>query len=52
MEYEVNGFFGQVVFTCGAIMEEQKVNIYYGAADDSVCMAEISLEDLYLHLGV
>lgn len=51
-EYEVEGFFGQVVFTCGAIMEDQKVKIYYGAADESVCMAEISLEDLYLHLGV
>ena len=52
MAYEVQGFFGQVVFTCGAIMEDNKVRIYYGAADDSICMAEITLEELYRHLGV
>lgn len=50
--YEVNGFFGGVVFTCGAVMDGDRIKIYYGAADDSICMAEISLEDIYIHLGV
>ncbi|MEY8352861.1 glycoside hydrolase family 130 protein [Lachnospiraceae bacterium 54-53] len=52
MEYEVNGFFGQVVFTCGCICEDENLKIYYGAADDSICMAEISLTDIYRHLGI
>ena len=52
MDYEVNGFFGQVVFTCGCICEAGNLKIYYGAADDSICMAEISLMDIYRHLGI
>lgn len=51
-DYETQGFFGQVVFTCGAILEEECVKIYYGAADNCICMAEITLEDIYAHLGV
>lgn len=50
--YEKQGFFGEVVFTCGALLENDIVKIYYGAADDSICLAEIALEDLYRHLGV
>lgn len=52
MNYETNGFFGNVVFTCGCILEQDKIKIYYGAADDSICLCEITLEDLYHHLGV
>lgn len=52
MDYETQGFFGQVIFTCGALIEDGRVRIYYGAADDSICMAEVALEDLYAHLGV
>jgi beta-1,2-mannobiose phosphorylase / 1,2-beta-oligomannan phosphorylase len=48
-EYEINGFFGNVVFTCGCIVVENTVNIYYGAADDKVCLAQIEVDDL-LHL--
>lgn len=51
-DYETQGFFGQVVFTCGALIEEDSIIIYYGAADDSICMAKIMLGDLYAHLGV
>lgn len=52
MDYETQGFFGQVVFTCGALLEEECVKIYYGAADNSICMAEITLKDIYAHLGL
>ena len=32
--YEKNGFFGNVVFSCGAIVEDNgAITIYYGAAD-------------------
>ncbi|ROR21220.1 putative GH43/DUF377 family glycosyl hydrolase [Mobilisporobacter senegalensis] len=50
--YEKNGFFGEVVFTCGCLYEDNKVIIYYGAADDTICRADISLEELYSHLGI
>lgn len=52
LPYEEEGFFGGVVFTCGALLEEETLKIYYGAADDSVCLAEISLKELYRHLGI
>lgn len=52
MPYEMEGFFDQVVFTCGAIKENDRILIYYGAADACICMAEITLNDLYLHLEV
>ena len=41
--YEVDGFFGQVVFTCGAIVDGDSLRIYYGAADESMALAEGSL---------
>lgn len=46
-EYEVNGFFGNVVFTCGCIQKENKVIIYYGAADDKICRADICLDSIF-----
>jgi predicted GH43/DUF377 family glycosyl hydrolase len=44
--YEVEGFFGNVIFSCGALYEEGKVKIYYGAADTSMCYAEIGLDEI------
>lgn len=46
MDYEVNGFFGNVVFSCGALYEDGLVKIYYGAADTSMAYAEIPLADI------
>lgn len=51
-EYEENGFFGGVVFTCGCLFDGENIAIYYGAADDKVCRADISLACLYEHLEV
>jgi len=44
-EYECNGFFGNVVFSCGLLCEDDKLKIYYGAADTVICYAELSLEE-------
>jgi predicted GH43/DUF377 family glycosyl hydrolase len=44
-EYECNGFFGNVVFSCGLLCEDDKLKIYYGAADTVICYAEISLQE-------
>jgi predicted GH43/DUF377 family glycosyl hydrolase len=45
-DYEVEGFFGNVVFTCGLLCEENKLKIYYGAADTCICYAELSLQEV------
>ena len=45
-DYEIHGFYGNVVFTCGVIYEEGKVNIYYGAADTCMGYAHIELSDI------
>lgn len=41
--YEREGFFGRVVFTCGAIPIGDVVRIYYGAADGVTCLADVPL---------
>jgi len=46
MDYECSGFFGNVVFTCGLLCENKKIKLYYGAADTSICYAELDLSDL------
>ncbi len=43
-DYECKGFFGNVVFSCGLLCEGDKLKIYYGAADTSICYAELSLD--------
>lgn len=45
-EYELNGFFGNVIFNCGVLYEDGKVKIYYGAADTCIAYAEIELKDI------
>ncbi|CAM4196899.1 glycoside hydrolase family 130 protein [Paenibacillus macerans] len=45
--YEVNGFFGGVVFSCGAILLDQTIRMYYGAADEVMAVVDIPLEDIY-----
>jgi len=51
-DYEVEGFFGNVVFSCGLLYEENKLRIYYGVADTAVCYAEISLQDVLDNLNL
>jgi predicted GH43/DUF377 family glycosyl hydrolase len=49
-DYELKGFFGNVVFTCGVLYEEGKVKIYYGAADTCIAYADIELKDILYQL--
>jgi len=49
-DYEIEGFFGNVVFNCGLLYEEDKLKIYYGVADTAVCYAEVALKDVLEHL--
>jgi beta-1,2-mannobiose phosphorylase / 1,2-beta-oligomannan phosphorylase len=41
--YETQGFFARVVFTCGALVDDDRVRVYYGAADGVTCVADLSL---------
>ncbi|WP_342438880.1 glycoside hydrolase family 130 protein [Paenibacillus sp. FSL L8-0436] len=46
-DYEVNGFFGGVVFSCGALLIGDTVRMYYGAADEVMAVADIPLNDIF-----
>lgn len=47
--YELTGFFGNVVFTNGHIInpDGDTVTIYYGASDEFVCVAEFSIKEIF-----
>lgn len=50
--YELEGFFGQVVFACGHVMEDaDTAAVYYGAADECTCLARISLSEVLNQLA-
>jgi beta-1,2-mannobiose phosphorylase / 1,2-beta-oligomannan phosphorylase len=44
LPYETDGFFGNVVFSCGAYLDGDRVRVYYGAADGVTCAADLSLD--------
>jgi predicted GH43/DUF377 family glycosyl hydrolase len=46
--YELQGFFGQVVFTNGHIADvvNDTITIYYGAADEFVCAAKFTVSSI------
>jgi len=44
--YELNGFFGNVVFSCGLVEHAGALRIYYGAADGVTAMADVSIEEI------
>ena len=45
--YETSGFFPNVVFSNGIVQQDDgRLLIYYGACDETVCVAESSTDDL------
>ena len=52
MEYERSGDVPDVVFPCGWILREDgdTIDMYYGAADSTVCLATASLRELLDHV--
>jgi len=44
--YERDGFFGQVIFTNGHVIDGDEVTVYYGASDSVVCAARFSIGEL------
>lgn len=51
MPYEQTGFFGNVVFTNGQIVRGDEITIYYGASDEVICGARLSVARILEQLG-
>lgn len=46
-EYECVGFYGNVVFTCGSVLDDAGMyQVYYGAADAFTCRATFELQEI------
>ncbi len=45
-EYELTGFWGEVIFTNGHLVDNDKLTIYYGAADNVICAASASITEI------
>lgn len=48
--YETEGFFPNVVFTCGVTVVDGTLRVYYGASDDTIGLAETPVSALVEHL--
>ena len=44
--YETEGFFGNVVFTCGCVADGDRLRVYYGAADAVTAAADFSIAEI------
>jgi len=44
--YELTGFFGNVVFTNGHTVDGDTVTLYYGASDEVICGATLSIREI------
>jgi len=49
--YEMEGFFGNVIFSCGALLEGETIRLYYGAADSCMAYAEAPLAEVLAALA-
>jgi predicted GH43/DUF377 family glycosyl hydrolase len=50
--YEQTGFFGNVVFTNGHILNGDQITMYYGASDEVICGATFTINEIMANLGV
>lgn len=49
-EYEKNGFFRDVVFTCGLTRDGDDITIYYGVCDENIAMCKMKLAEIYANM--
>ena len=49
--YEQTGFFGNVVFTNGHVVNGDTIDMYYGASDEHACLANFSIKEILKTLG-
>ena len=46
MDYEQSGFFGNVIFTNGHLVDGDQLTIYYGASDEHIFGARFSIQEI------
>jgi len=46
VEYEQNGFLGNVIFTNGQYVQGDTIRMFYGASDEVICSAEFSITEI------
>ena len=51
-DYEKNGFYNNVIFTNGHWVNGDKITLYYGASDEVICGAELSIKHILSELKV
>ncbi|MDZ4716005.1 MAG: glycoside hydrolase family 130 protein [Cytophagales bacterium] len=51
-DYELKGFFGNVVFTNGHWVEGDTIHLYYGASDEVICGADLSIKEILSTLTI
>jgi predicted GH43/DUF377 family glycosyl hydrolase len=51
-EYEQEGFFNNVIFTNGHVIEADKIILYYGASDQVICTATLSIQEILHSLKI
>ncbi len=49
-DYELTGFFGNVIFTNGHWVEGDTLHLYYGASDEVICAADFSINEILTSL--
>jgi beta-1,2-mannobiose phosphorylase / 1,2-beta-oligomannan phosphorylase len=49
--YEKTGFFGNVIFTNGHYIEGDTIYMYYGASDEVICGARLSVKEILSSLN-
>lgn len=45
-KYEKSGFFSDVIFPCGAVLQDSELYIYYGICDNSIGLAVVKIKDI------
>ncbi len=48
--YEREGYVKNVVFPCGAVVRDNRIFLYYGAADTYVCVATATINEIFAEL--
>ncbi len=52
LDYEQKGFFGNVVFTNGHVVDGDQIIMYYGASDTVICGAGMSIAEILKTLSL
>ena len=50
--YEKVGFFGEVIFTNGHVVKGDDIYMYYGASDEHVALATLSISEILKTLDI